>query len=214
MRSGLLALGVILLMLGAIFYFLPSSTTQEASVTTQTYASHDGMNQTNNVTATANRDTNDEETEDLADDSNIMTIYIYMDENGNTYDEQGNIINTATAGTDPDASSYRAQDIANTRQTVSDDASAQNTETQTTQKGQDTVDNTENTSNTSDREEVSESAAVASSGIKRTLSVLSMIAGAILTILGLVLPRRRVEYRRTAGAPGRRVDDEEHRRYR
>lgn len=259
MRSGLLAVGVILLVLGAIFYFVPTpaTATQEDSVTTTTYATNDawGNNTTNNSTNmtdtwsdrqtvsdswTTTSVTSDTERVNTADtdDEGVPVAYVYLDDNGDMFSENGKFLGsglgtsdmtttvgerygtstvsdtgaqsgsydttTAQAGT-TDTATGGAGDVYADRQTV---AETENVDTQAVYAdGNDS--NASSTLFGDDRENLAAGGAAGGANWIRTLSVLAMVLGAILAILGLVLPSRdydRADHRaRTAGPAGRRV---------
>lgn len=273
MRPGLLAVGIILLILGAMGYFLMDDTAgvetettsdtttgvagdrETASVQTETYAngddedlnetsSNDDTETTSDRTTTSTTTTTSSDFETTADvnEEGVPVAYVYLDDQGNMYNEDGQFLGSGLSSSDTTTTVSDRYGATQT-ETVSD-----NSATGTSNGGLDvsgsTVSDTQTTSDTTydqsagidanqqttsdrttlvgsddDTETTAVSTAAGGSNLLRTLSILAMVIGALLTILGLVLPNRddvavREHHTRTTGASGRRVyeREEEHRK--
>jgi hypothetical protein len=273
MRPGLLAIGIILLVLGALGYFLPDAdtttsvettsdrdTVQARSVDTETYATldtgidddtdtDDNMNETNSTETTSDRTsmtTTSTTTTDVYEttaDNGVPVAYVYLDSQGNMYNEDGEFMGTGLGSADMTttvADRYGTSGTADTTytgtsayETTTDRTGtyAGNTSNQTGQAGtyaRTDVYGTETTADTSgdtladstqragviDDDTETTAVTTTGNGWLRTLSILAMVIGALLTILGLVLPNREEvavhdRHTRTHDAAGRRVYERE-----
>jgi hypothetical protein len=186
MRSGLLAAGLILLVLGAVFWMFPISGTAPTQTTgwttTQTTPGEQQTVDTSYRTTTSNVTT---------------TKYAPGDNTTNV---------TTTGGTTDEDTTYVLFPSRTTETTTTTDVDRNVVAQPSTQ--------TTNTGYFS-----STSTAFTNAPMQRQLAVLAMILGAILTILGLVLPSSHVHVTtaRTSAPAARRVrveeEEHEHRRY-
>lgn len=247
MRGGLLTIGVILLVLGAIFYFLPSTEedTLRDSVDTTTYqtlnesndtlyadeTTYATMNTTNTTSTTTSTRTNTTRNQSMAganaqdrDGNGIPEVYLVMTDDNSfrpaTDSEVNQIMDAFESGTQAVSERNQNRDIEDA-EPLGEQTSNQ-TDEEIAQGPIIYNDSPANNTNESgfvadmfgeEENPGAATAATSTSGWVRTLSLLAMIAGAILIILGLLLPsREESESRaRTSSSPSKvtRYEEEE-----
>jgi hypothetical protein len=207
MRSGLLTVGIILLVLGAIFYFIPGPASATNTDTTTTSSDTDVIGQ-DTVTTGQQTTTTDTTTTDTTTDTTPTS---------DGTQQQG--VNTPVYATADDGTTVTSDG------TAADDSITTSRTTQTTTTPTYTTTTTPTYVQDSDTTRTASSSVTTggvSGNLQRQLAVTAIILGALLTILGLILPDpagSNVTVNQNARTPGpasRRVvyeRDEERRRY-